>query len=332
MKWKSMQMPKELVLDEKSSTDYYGKFFIEPLERGFGHTLGNTLRRVLLSSIQGASAVAVRIDGVLHEFSTISGIMEDVTEIVLNVKKIKFKLLGDESKTITFTAAKKGEYKAGDIEIDADIEIVNPELHLLTLSEDTKFRMEIDVDSGRGYVGSDQNKKSGKPAGTIFLDTRFSPVIKVNYSVEDTRVGQRTDYDKLILEVSTDGTIEPEGALNFSAKLIRDHLNIFAGIDQEIEIMEEEVVDEEVLRIRNLLKMRVDELELSVRSSNCLHAANIVTLEDLVRKNESEMLKYRNFGRKSLNELNAILGELGLSFGMDVDKYMEQEQEEVKVS
>ncbi len=330
MKWKSMQMPKELVLDEKSSTDYYGKFFIEPLERGFGHTLGNTLRRVLLSSIQGASAVAVRIDGVLHEFSTISGIMEDVTEIVLNVKKMKFKLLGDESKTIPFTAAKKGEYKAGDIEIDADIEIVNPELHLLTLSEDTKFRMEIDVDSGRGYVGSDQNKKSGKPAGTIFLDTRFSPVIKVNYSVEDTRVGQRTDYDKLILEVSTDGTIEPEGALNFSAKLIRDHLNIFAGIDQEIEIMEEEVVDEEVLRIRNLLKMRVDELELSVRSSNCLHAANIVTLEDLVRKNESEMLKYRNFGRKSLNELNAILGELGLSFGMDVDKYMEQE--EVKVS
>ncbi len=330
MKWKSMQMPKELVLDEKSSTDYYGKFFIEPLERGFGHTLGNTLRRVLLSSIQGASAVAVRIDGVLHEFSTISGIMEDVTEIVLNVKKIKYKLLGDESKTITFTAAKKGEYKAGDIEIDADIEIVNPELHLLTLSEDTKFRMEIDVDSGRGYVASDQNKKPGKPAGTIFLDTRFSPVIKVNYTVEDTRVGQRTDYDKLILEVSTDGTIEPEGALNFSAKLIRDHLNIFAGIDQEIEIMEEEVVDEEVLRIRNLLKMRVDELELSVRSSNCLHAANIVTLEDLVRKNESEMLKYRNFGRKSLNELNAILGELGLSFGMDVDKYMEQE--EVKVS
>lgn len=330
MKWKSMQMPKELVLDEKSGTDYYGKFFIEPLERGFGHTLGNTLRRVLLSSIQGASAVAVRIDGVLHEFSTISGILEDVTEIVLNVKKIKVKLLGDEPKTITLAAAKKGEYKAGDIEADADIEIVNPDLHLLTLSEDTKFRMEIDVDSGRGYVSSDQNKKPGKPAGTIFLDTRFSPVIKVNYSVEDTRVGQKTDYDKLIIDVSTDGTLEPEEALTFSAKLIRDHLNIFAGIDQEIEIMEEEEVDEEVLRIRNLLKMRVDELELSVRSSNCLHAANIVTLEDLVRKSESEMLKYRNFGRKSLNELNAILSELGLSFGMDIDKY--KESEEVKES
>lgn len=330
MKWKSMQMPKELVLDEKSGTDYYGKFFIEPLERGFGQTLGNALRRVLLSSIQGASAVAVRIDGVLHEFSTISGILEDVTEIVLNVKKIKFKLLSDEPKTITLTVAKKGEYKAEDMEIDADIEIVNPDQHLLTLSEDTKFRMEIDVDSGRGYVSADQNKKPGKPAGTVFLDTRFSPVTKVNYSVEDTRVGQRTDYDKLIIEVSTDGTIEPEEALTFSAKLIRDHLNIFAGIDQEIEIMEEEEVDEEVLRIRNLLKMRVDELELSVRSSNCLHAANIVTLEDLVRKSESEMLKYRNFGRKSLNELNAILSELGLSFGMDVDKY--KELDEVKVS
>ncbi len=329
MKWKSMQMPKDLILDEKSSTEYYGKFFIEPLERGFGLTLGNTLRRVLLSSIQGASAVAVRIDGMLHEFSTIPGILEDVTEIVLNVKKIKFKLLGDEPKTITLTTAKKGEYKAEDIEIDADLEIVNPDLHLLTLSEDTKFRMEIEVDSGRGYVGADQNKKPGKPAGTIFLDTRFSPVIKVNYTVEDTRVGQKTDYDKLIIEVSTDGTIEPEEALTFSAKLIRDHLNIFAGIDQEIEIMEEEEVDEEVLRIRNLLKMRVDELELSVRSSNCLHAANIVTLEDLGRKNESEMLKYRNFGRKSLNELNAILSELGLSFGMDVDKF--KETEEVKV-
>lgn len=330
MKWKSMQMPKELVLDEHSSTDYYGKFFIEPLERGFGHTLGNALRRVLLSSIQGASAVAVRVDGVLHEFSTISGILEDVTEIVLNVKRIKFRLLGDEPKTITLTAAKKGEYRAEDIETDPDIEIVNPDQYLLTLNDDTKFRMEIDVDAGRGYVAADQNKKPGKPAGTIFLDTRFSPVTKVNYTVEDTRVGQRTDYDRLIVEVSTDGTIKPEEALTFSAKLIRDHLNIFAGIDQEIEIMEEEEVDEEVLRIRNLLKMRVDELELSVRSSNCLHAANIVTLEDLVRKSESEMLKYRNFGRKSLNELNAILAELGLSFGMDVDKY--KEPEEVKVS
>ena len=326
MKWKSMQMPKDLVVDEKSATDYYGKFTIEPLERGFGHTLGNALRRVLLSSIQGASAVGVRVDGVLHEFSTIPGILEDVTEIVLNIKKIKLKLLGDEPKTMALTVSKKGTYKAADIETDADIEIINTDQHIVTLSDDTKFRMEIDIDSGRGFVSADQNKKTGKPAGTIFLDTRFSPVIKVNYTVEDTRVGQRTDYDKLIIEVWTDGTIMPEEALTFSAKLIRDHLNIFSGIDQEIEMAEEEEVDEEILRIRNLLKMRVDELELSVRSSNCLHAANIVTLEDLVRKTESEMLKYRNFGRKSLNELNGILSELGLSFGMDVDKYKELEE------
>jgi DNA-directed RNA polymerase subunit alpha len=190
--------------------------------------------------------------------------------------------------------------------------------------------MEIDTDFGRSFVPAEMNQKPGKPAGTIFLDSRFSPVIKVNYSVEETRVGQRTDYDKLTLEIWTDGSLTPEESLNFSAKLIRDHLNIFTGGGQEIEIAEEEQIDEEVLRIRNLLKMRVDELELSVRSSNCLHAANIVTLEDLVRKSEAEMLKYRNFGRKSLNELNAILSELGLSFGMDVDKY--KEIEEVKAS
>jgi DNA-directed RNA polymerase subunit alpha len=330
MKWKSMQMPKDLVLQEKSATDFYGRFTIEPLERGFGQTLGNALRRVLLSSIQGASAVAVRVDGVLHEFSTIPGILEDVTEIVLNVKKVKLKLLGDEPKALVLEANKKGDYKAEDIEADADIEIINKDQHIVTLSDNVKFRMEIDVDSGRGFVTADQNKKPGKPAGTVFLDTRFSPVVKVNYTVEDTRVGQRTDYDKLIMEVWTDGTIMPEEALTFSAKLIRDHLNIFSGIDEEIEMAEEEEVDEEVMRIRNLLKMRVDELELSVRSSNCLHAANIVTLEDLVRKTESEMLKYRNFGRKSLNELNGILSELGLSFGMDVDKY--KELEEAKVS
>jgi DNA-directed RNA polymerase subunit alpha len=199
----------------------------------------------------------------------------------------------------------------------------------VTLNDDVKFRMEMDIDTGRGFVPADQNKKPGQPAGTIYLDARFSPIVRVNYTVEDTRVGQRTDYDKLTLEVRTDGTISADEALTFAAKLIRDHLNIFAKVDQELEIVEEEKIDEEVMRIRNLLKMRVDELELSVRSSNCLHAANIITLEDLVRKTEGEMLKYRNFGRKSLNELNQILGELGLSFGMDVDKY--KEPEEIKV-
>lgn len=326
MKWKSMQMPKELVLDESSSTDYYGKFVIEPLERGFGHTIGNSLRRVLLSSIQGAAPVAIRIDGVMHEFGAISGVKEDITEIVLNVKKLKLKLLGDEPSTLMLTANKKGDYTAASLELDGETEIINTDLHILSLSDDIKFRMEIDIDFGRGFASSESNKKPGKPAGTIFLDSRFSPVIKVNYSVEDTRVGQRTDYDKISMEIWTDGSISPEGSLNFSSKLIRDHLSVFAGGDQEIEMAEEEVIDEEVLRVRNLLKMRVDELELSVRSANCLHAANIVTLEDLVRRSEPEMLKYRNFGRKSLNELNAILSELGLSFGMDVDVFKELEE------
>ena len=330
MKWKSMQMPKEVVLDEKSATSNYGRFTIEPLERGFGHTLGNAFRRVLLSSIQGTAVTAIRVGGILHEFSTIQGVLEDVTEIVLNVKKLKLKLISDENKTIVLTVNTKGSYKASDIETDPSVEIVNPDQHLVTLNDDIKFRLEMDVDAGRGFVTSDQNKKAGLPAGTIYLDTRFSPVTKVNYVVEDTRVGQRTDYDKLTLDVWTDATITPEEALTFSAKLIKDHLSIFAKVDQELEIVEEEKVDEEVMRIRNLLKMRVDELELSVRSSNCLHAANIITLEDLVRKSEQEMLKYRNFGRKSLNELNGILSELGLSFGMDVDKF--KEQEEVKAS
>lgn len=330
MKWKSMQVPKEVVLDEATATQSYGKFLIEPLERGFGHTLGNAFRRVLLSSIQGAAVASIRISGVLHEFTTIPGVYEDLTEIVLNIKKLKLRLLGDEPKTIVLSANSKGDYKASDIETDPNVQVVNPDLHIITLNDDIKFRMEMDVDGGRGFVTADQNKKPGGPVGTIYLDTRFSPVIKVNYLVEDTRVGQRTDYDKLTIEVWTDATITPEEAMTYSAKLLRDHLNIFAKSDQEMEIVEEEKIDEEVMRIRNLLKMRVDELELSVRSSNCLRAANIVTLEDLVRKTEGEMLKYRNFGRKSLNELNNILSELGLSFGMDVDKY--KEIEEVKAS
>jgi DNA-directed RNA polymerase subunit alpha len=329
MKWKSMQMPKEVALDEKTATPNYGRFIIEPLERGFGHTLGTTFRRVLLSSIQGAAVTAIRINGILHEFSAIPGVFEDITEIVLNVKRLRLKLLGDEPKTVVLATNSKGSYKAGDIETDPNIQIVNPDLHMVTLNDDVKFRMELDIDVGRGFVPADQNKKPGQPAGTIYLDARFSPIMKVNFNVEDTRVGQRTDYDKLTLEVWTDGTITPDEALTFAAKLIRDHLNIFAKVDQEMEIVEEEKIDEEVMRIRNLLKMRVDELELSVRSSNCLHAANIVTLEDLVRKSEGEMLKYRNFGRKSLNELNQILGELGLSFGMDVDKFKEQEEAKV---
>ncbi len=321
MKWKSIQMPRELVADQNVTQNNYGRFIIEPLERGFGHTIGNAMRRVLLSSIQGAAFTSMRIDGVLHEFSTISGVYEDVTDIVLNIKRVNLKLLGDEPKNVTLDVKTKGKYTAADLEHDADLEIMNPEQHIVTLTDDVRFRLELEVSTGRGFVPAELNKKPGQPIGTIALDAQFSPITKVNYEVENTRVGQRTDFDRLIMHVWTNGAVTPQESLAFAAKLLRDHLDIFGHAEQEMEMAEEEKIDEEVLRIRNLLKMRVDELELSVRSSNCLRAANIVTLEDLVVKTESEMLRYRNFGRKSLNELNNILSDLGLSFGMDVSKY-----------
>jgi DNA-directed RNA polymerase subunit alpha len=323
MKWKSLQMPKDIQIEEATRTDKYSKFTIEPLERGFGITVGNALRRTLLSSIQGAAPVAVRINGILHESSTIPGVYEDVTEIVLNLKKLRLKLLEDEPKTLLLEASKKGELTAKDIKTNGDIQILNPDLHIAQLTEDTKIKMEIDVGIGRSYVTSEQNKRSDAPVGTIFLDSMFSPVQKVNFEVENTRVGQRTDYDKLILEIWTDGSVTPEDALCYASKILKDHLQLFIKLDEELQMAAEEVVDEDTLKIRNLLKTRVDELELSVRSSNCLRAANIVTLEDLVQKTEAEMLKYRNFGRKSLTELNTILSELGLSFGMDTSKYKE---------
>lgn len=324
MKWKSIQMPKELVIDESIIKADYGRFEIEPLERGFGQTLGNAMRRVLLSSIQGAAFTSLRIDGILHEFATIPGVYEDVTDIVLNVKRTHLKLIGDAPKTVVLDVKKKGDYLASDFQHDAELEIMNPDQHIVTITDDIVFRMELEVESGRGFVVANMNKKPDSPVGTIPLDAQFSPITKVNFEVENTRVGQRTDFDKLIMYIWTTSAITPDESLSFAAKLLKDHLSVFGHAEQEMEIAEEEKVDEEVLRIRNLLNMRVDELELSVRSSNCLHAANIVTLEDLVRKTESEMLRYRNFGRKSLNELNNILSELGLSFGMDVDKYKEE--------
>ena len=324
MKWKSLQMPQEIVFDEDSATDYYSKFHIQPLERGFGLTLGNSLRRVLLSSIQGAAVTAIRIDGVKHEFSTIPGILEDVTQIVLNVKQIRIKLHGDPPKKMVLDLSGAGDYTAGDIELDTEMELLNPELHIVKLTEDVQFRMEMDIGSGRGYEPAEMHKEVEAPIGTFYVDSLFSPVTKVNFSVENTRVGQKTDYDYLILEIWTDGSINPEDSLAFTAKLLGDHLKVFIQKDEELPMAEEEVIDEGIVRVRNLLKMRVDEMELSVRSSNCLRAANIATIGDLVRKTESEMLKYRNFGRKSLTELNAILSEMDLSFGMDVDKYLEE--------
>lgn len=324
MKWKSLQMPKEIVSDRSSATENYSRFIVEPLERGFGITLGNALRRVLLSSIQGAAATSIRVDGALHEFTTIPGLYEDVTELVLNVKMMRVKLYADEMKTVTLQASKKGPLTAGMLTTDAQVEILNPNLHIAELVEDREFKMEVDIDGGRSYVLAEQNKRPDAPLGTIFVDSLFSPVTKVNFEVENTRVGQRTDYDRLIIEISTDGSITPEDALSFAAKILKDHLQLLIHIDEEIQVAEEKVEDEETVRIRQLLKTRVDELELSVRSSNCLRAANIQSLADLVSKGESEMLKYRNFGRKSLNELNAILDELNLSFGMDISRFMEK--------
>jgi len=323
MKWKSLTMPKEVVNDQSSATENYSRFIIEPLERGYGTTLGNCLRRVLLSSIQGAAVVSVRIKGCQHEFSTISGVYEDVTEIILNIKSIRVRMHADEMRTLTLKANSKGKLTAGMFEGDADVEILNPDLHLCELTDDIDFELQVDIDSGRGYNVADLNKRPDTSAETIYVDSLFSPVTKVSYRVENTRVGQKTDYDRLILEITTDGSITPEDALSHAAKLFKDHLQLFIHMDEEVLVEEEPEEDEETIRIRNLLKTRVDEMELSVRSSNCLRAANIQTLGDLVTKTEAEMLKYRNFGRKSLNEINSILEELDLSLGMDISKYIE---------
>lgn len=316
-------MPKEVVNDQSSTTENMSRFIIEPLERGYGVTLGNCLRRVLLSSIQGASVVAIRIKGCLHEFSTIPGVYEDVTSIVLNVKSLIVRLHTDEMKTVRLKANTRGKLTAGMIEGDADVEILNPDLPICELTENIDFEMEFDIDGGRGYQIAEMNKRLDAPVGSIFVDSLFSPVTKVAYFVENTRVGQKTDYDRLILEIHTNGAISPEDALSYAAKLVKDHLQLFIHLDEQVMVEELPAEDEEILRIRQLLKTRVDELELSVRSSNCLRAANIQTLADLVTKSEAEMLKYRNFGRKSLNEIGSLLEQMNLGFGMDISKYME---------
>ena len=323
MKWKNVTMPKQIVADP-ANTDRYGRFVIEPLERGFGLTVGNALRRVLLSSLQGAAITAVRIDGVLHEFSTLPGVIEDVTEIILNLKQVRLKLHGDGPKKGTFEFKGKGEVRAGNLQIDADVEVLNPDLHIASLNKDGDLRMEVEVDSGRGYVSADQHSQTDRPIGVIPIDATFSPVIKVNYEVEATRLGQRIDYDKLTLEVWSDASILPQDAVAVASRILVDHFRLFTSIQEEaIETETEEEVDEEKQRIRKLLDKSVDELELSVRSSNCLRAAEIKNLGDLVQKSEVEMLKFRNFGRKSLKEIQDILSEMGLHFGMDVSPYYE---------
>src|SRR5205809_3667952 len=322
MKWKNITMPKQIVPDP-ANTDGYGKFTIEPLERGFGLTLANALRRVLLSSLQGAGITAVRIDGVLHEFSTLPGVIEDVTEIVLNLKQVRLKLLGDGPKKGTFEMRGKREVRAGDMQVDAEVEVLNPDLHIATLNRDGDLRMEVEIGGGRGYVSADSHSLTDRPIGVVPIDSTFSPVTKVNYNVEATRLGQRIDYVKLTVEVWTDRSILPSDAVAVAAKILRDHFNLFIHFEEPIEEEVEEEVDEEIMRVRRLLDKSVEELELSVRSSNCLRAAEIKTIGDLVQKSEPEMLKVRNFGRKSLKEIQDILGEMGLHFGMDVSRYVE---------
>lgn len=324
----SFQMPESIELDESTFSNTYGKFIVQPLERGFGTTIGNALRRVLLSSIPGAAITNIRIDGILHEFSTIPGVLEDVSEIILNLKQVRFKLIEKRPDKVVVELKGPGEFKAGDIQANTtEFEVLNPDLHIATLNEDADFKMEIRVNRGRGYSPAEENKYPDMPIGTVPIDAIFTPVTKVTFSVENTRVGQHTDYERLILEITTDGSITPDDALSYAGKILKDHIQLFISIDVESEEEEVPEVDEEAIRIRKLLKMSVDELELSVRSHNCLTAANIKTIGDLVRRDEQEMLKFRNFGRKSLTELNKILEEKGLEFGMDVDKYLKKSEE-----
>jgi len=330
MKWKNLQMPKGLQPDTGNS-DRYGKFTLEPLERGFGTTLGNALRRVLLSSLQGAAITSVRIEGVLHEFSTLPGVIEDVTEIVLNLKQVRLKLHGDGPKKGVFEMRGKGEVRAGDLQVDAEVEVLNKDLHIATLNRDGDLRMEVEINGGRGYVSADQHSQADRPIGVIPIDSLFSPVTKVNYTVEATRLGQRIDYDKLMIEVWTDGSILPNDAVSMSAKILRDHFSLLISFEEEPQEEVEATVDEDKVRIRKMLEKSVEELELSVRSSNCLRAAEIKTIGELVQKGEAEMLKFRNFGRKSLKEIQDILSEMGLHFGMDVSPYYDSKPMKAEV-
>ena len=328
MKWRNLLMPKEVEKDESVSTETYGKFKIEPFERGFGYTIGNSLRRTLLSSIQGAAAVAVKIDGVQHEFDIIDGVKEDVADIILNIKQLILIMHCDEPKFLTLNVEKKGEVLASDIEEDAEIEIVNKDLHIATVTKKVPLRIQILIGHGRGYVGADEHNIDETEIGLIPIDANFSPVREVKYEVKDTRVGQRIDFDSLTLEITTNGSVDPHDALGYASKILKDHFLLFMHFDEEpYEEEEEDEVNEEVLRMRELLNRSVKELELSVRSSNCLKAAKIETLGDLVQKTESDMLKYRNFGRKSLKEITDILSGMDLHLGMDVDGILKSEEE-----
>ena len=322
MMWKSLQMPRSFQKVESSEDGRKAKFVVEALERGWGITLGNALRRVLLSSLQGAAIVSVKIEGVEKEMSTIPGVKEDVTDIILNLKSIRVKLLSDHDETLHLDMSGDGEVTAKDFMDNPNVTILTPDVHIATLNGNASLSMDVKISCGRGFVRADELKDKDAPIGVIATDANFNPVQQVAMHISDTRVGQRTEFNRLELEITTDGSIDPEDALAYAAKLLVDHLEIFINFEGDLESPEEIEMDEERQRIATLLRTRVEELELSVRSSNCLRMANIHTVGELVRNKENDMLKYKNFGRKSLVELNEVLTSMGLSFGMDVDDYL----------
>jgi DNA-directed RNA polymerase subunit alpha len=320
MLWKGFQKPKRLIVSSETATDKYAQFSAQPFERGFGTTIGNALRRVLLSSIEGAAITAVKIEGVLHEFSSIPGVVEDATDIILNLKQIPIKLHGDERKTIYLKGSEPGAYTSGNIETDPDVEILDKNIYIGTVSEGGQLIIEMRVQNGRGYVSADRNFDEDLGIGYIPVDSVHSPVRKVNYYVEAARLGQVTDYDKLTIEIWTNGSITSQDALGLAAKLIKDHMQIFIQFEEKAEPAEEPAEIRHDAVVEHLNKS-VDELELSVRSYNCLKNANIRTIGELVTKSEAEMLKTKNFGRKSLNEIKEILSSMGLGLGMKLDEH-----------
>ncbi|MFA5404520.1 MAG: DNA-directed RNA polymerase subunit alpha [Ignavibacteria bacterium] len=330
MKINHLQIPEKVVKEDSTYTDTYGKFIIQPLERGYGVTLGNSLRRVLISSLPGTAIVAIKVNDVQHEFTTIKGVVEDLSEIILNLKEVRFKDITNKSGKIEFKLSGPCVFTAKDIQnATADFEIMNPGLHIATLNKDAHLNIELRLGSGIGYVPSEENKKYEFPLGFIPIDSIFSPITKVNYIIENTRVGQKTDYEKLVLDINTNGTIEPEEAIIIAARILREHIQLILDLRPELEEknIETDEKDEQFEMVKKILLTPVDELDLSVRSQNCLRSAEIKTISDLVSKNESEMLHFRNFGRKSLAELTELIEDFGLTFGMDVGKYLNDEKE-----
>src|SRR5437868_11485471 len=316
------EMPKRLTKEESTANETYAKFVAEPFETGYGHTVGNSLRRVLLSSLEGAAITSIKVDGAMHEFATIEGVVEDVTDIVLNLKKVLFKAHTRDPQTLLLSVNKDGEVLASDIQLNQNVELVNPKQHICTLDKKRKFEMELEVKVGRGFLPGDENKKPDQAIGVIAIDSLFSPVTRVRYGVESARVGQRTDYDRLMLEIWTDGRISPEDSLTQASAILQHHLDVFVGYDKNAVEFEEvaDKQDDEKAKMKKLLNMSVNEIELSVRAANCLNNANITTVGQLAMKTEGEMLKYRNFGKKSLNEIKDKLQALGLSLGMSFEQ------------